>query len=185
VLSFSILAPSSRAGTIVSTIGPFDEPPDFSGNYPLAMENLGTFSFSPVNFTVATVTISGYFGNEDVPGTTNVTADSDYFVDGTSIEVASCDSPSVSTQGYSLPCDAGNSTDTPTPWSDTLSTAQIASLSSAFAAGSLDFNVIQNYYGAIETGPITLQIASAPEPGTFYIISLGLLGIGLARRRRL
>lgn len=98
VVTLLSLASSSRANQIVSTIGGFDEPADFSGNYPSSVENLGAFTFSiPTGFVIGSVTISGTFGNNDVPGTTNVTADSDYYVagttGGTTVEVATCDTP--------------------------------------------------------------------------------------------
>jgi hypothetical protein len=179
-----VCTPSSQAGDITSTIGVFDQPADFSGNYPLSLVNLGNFTFSiPSNFTVGSVTISGTFGNNDVPGTTNVTADSTYYVDGSTIQVASCNSPDPSNP--SLPCDAGGLNDQPTPWTYMLTEPQIASIQSQLAAGSLDFNVVQNYYGAVETGPITLDIAPAPEPATFSFITLGLAGLALLRRRKI
>ena len=185
VIFFSV-APSSKAADITSTIGLFDEAPNFSGSYPTSLTNLGDFTFSlPAGFVVGSVTISGTFGNEDVPGSTNVTADSDYYVNGVSIEVAACDSPNVATNGVSLACDAGNNNDTPTPWSYVLTTAQLAAIGPVLATGSLDFNVIQNYYGAVETGPITLDIAPTPEPASIALISLGMTGIALLRLRLL
>jgi hypothetical protein len=182
---FFTFAPSSRAGDITSTIGLFDETPDFSGNYPLPAVNLGDFTFSlPNGFIVAGATISGTFGNNDVPGTTNITADSDYFVDGTGIEVATCDTPNIaSTFTPTLACDSGSMTGAPTPWSYTFTAAQLTILAPLFAAGSVDFNVVQNFYGAVETGPITLDIAPAPEPATIFVVSLGIAGIALLRRR--
>lgn len=180
---------ASAKADIISTIGDFDEPADFSGNYPLGPTNLGDFTFSlPTGFVITSATISGTFGNEDVPGTTNVTADSDYYVDGTAIKVATCDTPNItSTFTPALACDAGNSTDTPTPWTYTFTSANLSTLTTDLAAGTLDFNVIQNFYGAVETGVITLDIAgtsAAPEPGTIFIASLGLAGLALLRRRK-
>ena len=113
----------------------FDEVADFSGNYPLGPTNLGNFSFSvPNGFVISSATISGTFGNEDVPGTTNVTADSDYYVDGIAIEVATCDTPNIqNTFTPALACDAGNSNDTPTAWSYTFTPADLTTLASDFA----------------------------------------------------
>lgn len=185
-LLFSFATPS-RAGDIISTIGPFDEEPgDYSGDYPLPAANLGDFTFSlPANFVVGSATISGTFGNGDIPGTTNVTADSDYFVDGTAIEVATCDTPNILTTGTpTLSCDAGSSTGDPTPWVYQFTASDLGTLAPEFAAGTLDFNVVQNYYGAVETGTITLDISPTPEPATFSAIALGLAGLSLLRRRK-
>lgn len=186
-MAFGLGLTSSAKADIIATIGPFDEAPDFSGSYPLAPVNLGTFTFSiPLAFKIGAVTISGSFGDEDVPGTTEITADSDYYVDGTAVDVASCDSPNVATLGLSLACDGGNNpTDTPTPWSYTFTAADLSAISGNLAGGSLDFNVIQNYYGAVNAGTVTLDIASTPEPGTICIVSLGLAGIALLRRRKI
>jgi hypothetical protein len=182
--SFCLVTPSWA--DISSTIGVFDEPANFSGPFPTAIANLGNFTFSlPAGFVVAGATISGTFGNNDVPGLTNVTADSDYYVDGNAIEVAACDSPDPSGLGLSLPCDSGSVSGAPTPWSYTFTGAQLTTLSSAFAAGSLDFNVIQNYYGAVETGPITLDIVPTPEPAPISFVLLGLPAIALLRLLRL
>lgn len=188
--AFGLGFTGSAKADIIDTIGLFDEAPDFSGNYPLGPANLGDFTFSiPTGFVISSATISGTFGNEDVPGTTNVTVDSDYYVDGVAIEVATCDTPNILSTGTpTLACDAGNSTDTPTPWSYTFTNTDLTTLKSDLAAGSLDFNVIQNYYGAVETGAITLDIAGTsptPEPGTIFIASLGLAGVALLRRRRI
>jgi hypothetical protein len=190
--AFGLGLTSSAKADVIATIGPFDEAPDFSGVYPLAEVNLGTFSFSiPLGFVISSATISGTFGDEDVPGTTEITADSDYYVDGTAVHVASCDSPNVVTLGLSLACDGGNNpADTPTPWSYTFTAANLSAISGNLASGSLDFNEIQNYYGAVNAGTVTLDIAGAvatattPEPGTICIVSLGLAGIALLRRRK-
>lgn len=72
----------------------------------------------------------------------------------------------------------------PTPWSYTFTSSNLTALSSALTSGTLDFNVVQNYYGAVETGPITLDIVSTPEPSTIFVVSLGLAGLALLRRRK-
>ncbi len=180
----SLCAAASSKADIIVTLGPFDQPADFSGNYPLSPVTLGTFAFTIPNSQIVTgATISGTFGNNDIPGTTNVTADSDYFVKGTAIEVAACDSPNVATSGLSLSCDAGSTTGDPTPWTYTFTPSDLTALASSLSAGSLDFNVVQNYYGAVETGTITLDITTTPEPATVSIVALGLAGIALLRRR--
>jgi len=92
---------------------------------------------------------------QDVPGTTEITADSDYYVDGTAVDVASCDSPNVATLGLSLACDGGtHPTDTPRPGLYTFTAADLSAISGNLAGGSLDFNVIQNYYGAVNAGQL-------------------------------
>jgi hypothetical protein len=196
ILSTAVLAvtlffgfSSTSQAEITSTIGLFDEAPNFSGNYPTALTNLGNFSFTiPTGFAIGKVTISGTFGNNDVPGTTNVTADSDYYIDGTAIQVAACDTPNIASTGTpTLACDAGSQSGNPTAWSYTLTSGQVATINSLLASGSLDFNVIQNYYGSVETGPITLDISpvATPEPATISIMALGLAGLSLLRRRKI
>ena len=174
---------AAKAGVIdvTSTIGEFDEAPNIFGPLP-ATTTLGNFTFSipdpAQNLSqISGATISGTFGNTDVPGTTNVTALSDYFVNGGTMEVAACDS-------FSDPCAAGSESGAPVAWTYTFTQSDLSALATAFQNGSLDFSVTQNNLGAVETGPITLDIQVAPEPATIFVFSLGLAGIALPRRFR-
>jgi hypothetical protein len=169
------LATPARAD-ISSTIGEFGEP--FTFITP-ATTTLGDFTFTIANgLRVVSATISGTFGNNDVPGLTNVTALSDYYVANGTIQVAACDS-------FSDPCTAGTVSGAPEPWSYTFSQNDLTALAPEFAAGSLDFSVTQNFLGAVQTGPITLDMQVAPEPASYFFTSvLCLAGIALRRRFR-
>jgi len=170
----SLAAPAKA--DIASTIGEFDEPFTFNTG---VNTTLGNFIFTiPTDWTVVGATISGTFGNNDVPGLTNVTALSDYFVANGTIRVAGCDT-------FSDPCSAGTVDGSPAPWSYTFSQSDLATLAPEFAGGSLDFSVTQNFLGAVETGPITLDMQVTPEPASFFFTCvLCLAGIVLRRRFR-
>jgi hypothetical protein len=175
--------PAKAGNIITSTIGDFDEPLAF--DFAPVTTTLDDFSFAiPAGATVYSGTISGTFGNNDVPGLTNVTALSDYFVGGGAIQVAACDDDPTSATFPNFPCDAGSSTGAPVPWSYTFSAGDLATLAPAFAAGSLDFSVTQNFAGSVQTGVITLALNTAPEPATMFVFSLGLAGIAARRRFR-
>jgi hypothetical protein len=158
---------------IPSTIGEFDESP-----FLVTPATLGVFTFTiPTGETVVGGTISGTFGNNDVPGFTNVTALSDYFVANGAIKVAGCDS-------FTDPCIAGTVSGAPDPWSYTFSQNDLTTLAPYFSAGSLDFSVTQNSFGAIQTGPITLDLQVTPEPSSYaFTCALCLAGIVVLRRR--
>jgi hypothetical protein len=162
---------------ITSTIAPTDGTGSF-GPFPSSLIDVGTFSFTiPSGESIVGATISGTFGNMDVPGLTDVTAPSDYSVDGGAIEVASCDD----SLSYDQPCDAGSS---PTAWSYTFTSADLATLAPALASGSLDFDVVQNGVGAVNTGTTTLTLTPTPEPETVSLFSLGIMCFGFLRRFR-
>ncbi|MBV9745527.1 MAG: PEP-CTERM sorting domain-containing protein [Acidobacteriia bacterium] len=143
---------------------------DFSATYPLPLTNVGTFHFTiPSGENVLGADISGTFGNPDYSSNTAL---SDYFVDGQLIEVASCEDPGAD-------CAQGM---TPTPWSYTFSNGDLANLASAFASGSLDFNVIQKFPFVVDAGITTLDIQVTPEPSLFFLIAGGLAGVAALRR---
>lgn len=168
----SLTAPAKA--DISVTIGDFDESP-----FPLFTPvTLGVFTFTiPAGGTVSGGTISGTFGNTDVAGLTNTTTLSDYFVANGAIKVAGCDS-------FTDPCIAGTASGAPDPWSYTFSQNDLTTLTPYFAAGSLDFSVTQNFFGAVQTGPITLDLQVTPEPSSYvFTCALCLAGIVVLRRR--
>jgi hypothetical protein len=167
-------APQAKAD-ITSTIGEFDQPFSFVPG----TTTLGDFTFTiPSGLSVGAATISGTFGNNDVPGVTNVTALSDYFVGNGAVEVAMCDN-------FTDPCSAGSVSGAPQPWSYTFTPADLSIRAPAFATGSLDLSVTQNFLGAVETGPITLDIQATPEPASYFLLcALCLAGLGLRRHLR-
>jgi hypothetical protein len=144
-----------------------------------ATTTLGDFTFAiPTGWTVVGGTISGTFGNTDVPGLTNTAALSDYFVANGAIQVAGCDS-------FTDPCTAGTVSGAPDPWSYTFSQSDLTTLAPYFSAGSLDFSVTQNFVGEVNTGPVTLDLQITPEPASFFFTCvLCLAGIVLRRRFR-
>lgn len=166
---------------ITSTIATTDGGGNPFGPFPSSLTPVGTFSFTiPAGESIIGATISGTFGNLDSPGLTNVTAPSDYFVDGGLIEVASCDD-SLTGQ----PCDTtGNQDGSPVSWSYTFTSADLANLASAFATGSLDFDFVQNGIGGVNTGTTTLTLTPTPEPETVSLFSLGIMCFGFLRRFR-
>ena len=110
---------------IIATIGNYDGTPvvDFDpADYPLTPVLIGAFSFTiPTGESVIGGTISGTFGNDDVPDTTESTAPSDYYIDNNTIEVASCDD--------SLTGAACDTSSAPTSWSYTLTASDLSNLS--------------------------------------------------------
>jgi hypothetical protein len=177
-LVFSLVTPSKA--DIIATIGTnYDGTPDFDFNpadYPLAPVTIGDFTFTiPNGLQVIGGTVSGYLGNEDVIGTTDSTAPSDYFIDNGSIKVAACDD----SLSFTDPCETSI-----TQWTYTLTSSDLANLSAELSAGSVDFTAVQNGFGAINTGTTTLDLVLSPEPSMIFLLCGGLAGIGLLRRFR-
>ncbi len=165
---------------IIATIGNYDGTPvvDFDpADYPLTPVLIGDFSFTiPTGESVIGGTISGTFGNDDVPDTTESTAPSDYYIDNNTIEVASCDD--------SLTGAACDTSSAPTSWSYTLTASDLSNLSAELASGSIDFTASQNFFGAVNTGTTTLDLVLTPEPSMIFLLCGGLAGIALLRRFR-
>lgn len=165
---------------IIATIGNYDGTPvvDFDpADYPLTPVLIGAFSFTiPTGESVIGGTISGTFGNDDVPDTTESTAPSDYYIDNNTIEVASCDD--------SLTGAACDTSSAPTSWSYTLTASDLSNLSAELASGSIDFTASQNFFGAVNTGTTTLDLVLTPEPSMIFLLCGGLAGIALLRRFR-
>lgn len=149
---------------------------------PASLTNVGDFTFTiPTGVVVLSGSISGYFGNEDDIGVTDSTAPSDYYVDGQTIEVASCDD----SQSYAAQCDTE-----PTPpngpeyWTYDFTSNDLQTLDTAFENGTLDFNVIQNGFFAVNTGTTTLDLVVSPEPDSLLLLCGGAAGFALLRRLR-
>jgi hypothetical protein len=178
VLGFSPLANAD----VLSTIPTYDGTATF-GPFPSSI-SIGNFSFAiPAGQMVTGGTISGTFGNNDVAGTTMVSAPADLFIAGGSIEVAACDDA----LSYGAPCDTGSS---PTSWSYTLTHSNIASLAADFASGSIDLSAVQNGVFAVNTGSVTLDLKTAPlvatpEPDSFWLLGIGSMGLALVKRFRM
>jgi hypothetical protein len=182
-----ILTIPARAGTILVNLPSYDSPNgyDFVSTFPPAgSTTIGTFTFSiPVSELVG-MTISGTFGNGD----NGTTALSDYYLGysghETAVEVASCDS--ILANCYS-------NQNGPTAWSYTLTAANLSTLASAIAGGSLDFtytwdnNTQFAFSGDLQyvyAGASTLAIQVSPEPATLLMCFGGLAGIAALRRVR-
>jgi hypothetical protein len=167
---------------ILSAIPTYDGTTTF-GPFPSTI-SIGNFGFAiPVGQKVTGGTITGTFGNNDVAGTTTVSAPADLFIAGGAIEVATCDD----SLSYAAACDTGSS---PTPWSYTLTHSNIASLATYFASGSIDLSAVQNGVFTVNTGAVTLDlttapIAATPEPGGLWLLDIGAMGgLFLIKRAR-
>ncbi|HEY3827437.1 MAG TPA: hypothetical protein VGL82_22950 [Bryobacteraceae bacterium] len=155
---------------------------DYEGNFfddATAPYNItiGTFNFTiPTGFAVTGATISGMFGDQNIPCCSALT---DFFVQSGTIKVAGCDS-------FSDPCATGTLDGSTVPWSYTFSPTDLIDLNSDFASGSLDFTAVQNSFGAVVVGTPTLdiQVAVTPEPAYILPLAGGLLAIAALRRRR-
>lgn len=136
---------------------------------------IGTFDFTiPTNDIVIGATISGTFGDVNIP----VTALTDLYVDGGNIQVGGCDDLTAN-------CATGINSSL-TSWSHTFTGTELSQLGSDFAAGSLDFTAIQNSFGLVVLGDPTLdiQVAQTPEPSSIFTLAGGLLAFIAWRRRK-
>jgi hypothetical protein len=186
-----VLTTPARADVV--TLPSYDSPDgyDFATTFPTGSTTIGTFTFSPTNPSGVTgITISGSFGNGDVPNT----ALSDYYLgfsgDLTAVEVAACDSISDN-------CYSGQ--EGPYTWTATLTPAEIADLGPGLTAGSLDFSYtwdssppagpIPDFFSStgyddqyVYAGATTLTIT--PEPTSVLLFVSALAGIVVLRRFR-
>ncbi len=187
--AFVLTAPA-RAD--VASLPSYDSPNGYdfeTTTPPTGPITIGTFTFSSINPSGVTgITISGSFGNGDVP----TTALSDYYLgfsgDETAVEVAACDSASDN-------CYSGQ--EGPYTWTATLTPAEIADLGPGLKAGSLDFTytwgssppIPDPFFSStgyddqyVYAGATTLVIT--PEPTSVLLFVSALAGIVVLRRFR-
>lgn len=149
---------------------------DFVSTFPPNPILIGAFTFTiPAGDYVTGATISGTFGDENVP----VTALTELAVLNGTINVGECDSTSD-------PCAAGAIDGSLVPWSHTFDGAELQNLAPDFAAGSLDFTAVQNSFGAVIVGTpvLDIQVATMPEPSYTFAMAGGLLAmLGWSRRK--
>jgi len=184
----ALVGPSAKAQTeIVATTGAYTSTNGYdfeTTSPPTTYQNIGTFTFTiPTGESAANITITGSFGNGDVPNT----ALSDYYLgfagDETAVEVAGCDSASAN-------CYSGQ--EGPYSWSVTLTPTEIAALGPGLTAGSLDFTYtwdsgtppVQDFLSPtgyddqyVYAGAATLDITPTPEPGTALLWFTGVIGL--------
>jgi hypothetical protein len=185
-----ILTTPADAGPINLTLpgGYYDSPNgyDFVSTFPPAgSTTIGTFTFSiPAGELVTGMTISGSFGNGD----NGTTALSDYYLgysgNETAVEVAGCDN---------IAADCYSGQNGPYSWAYTLTSADLSTLASAIAGGSLDFtytwdnNTVVQIPGDLQyvyAGDPTLAIQVSPEPASVFMCLGGLAGLAALRRFR-
>jgi hypothetical protein len=137
---------------------------------------VGTFDILPGD---TSMTISGTFGNSLlIPSSSGVNLYLGSILDPDDILVASC--------VENAPCWEDVPPGTPTPWTDTLTATQIASL----GTGTVDFTAVQTSAYIVQLGTTTLDQAPGtspvPEPSSIALFATGLLGcVGAVRRKLL
>lgn len=182
-----ILTTPARAD-IIQTLPSYDSPLpgyDFVSTFPPSSPTtIGSYSFTiPATDLVTGITISGTFGNGD----SATTALSDYYLgfsgNEMAVPVAGCDS-------ISADCAQGG----PTPWTYTLTSADLTTLASAIGNGSLDFTytwdaaqiAFPGFDQSVYAGPATIdiQVTPTPEPASVLLLFSALAGIAVFRRFR-
>jgi hypothetical protein len=149
----------------ISTLPEFNGPQFIDPGPYLPSSVVGTFMILPGD---TAITISGTFGNSLTGSTSGV----DLYLG--SILVAQC---------VQFTACYNNLTKTPTPWSTTLSPAQMASL----GTGMVDFTVVETSQFYVRLGETTLtQItATAPEPSSLLLLGTGAFCVLRVLRRRI
>lgn len=139
---------------------------------------IGAFNFTiPAGDTVYSATVFGTFG--DVNYTSSALADL-YVLNGT-IKVGGCD---LNQDGSYPLCATNQDPSALVSWSYTFSSADLASLATDFAHGSIDFTGVQNSAGVTVIGTPTLDISTVPEPASIFAAAAGLLAFAAFRRRK-
>ncbi|HUB80078.1 MAG TPA: PEP-CTERM sorting domain-containing protein [Bryobacteraceae bacterium] len=163
--------------TITGTLPNYDGNASF-GPFPASIA-IGNFTFAPpTGDTVIGGTVSGTFGNTDIPGTTDTSAPADLFIDNGLIEIAGCDDA----LSFTAACDAGPG---PSPFSYSLTPADVSNLAGEIASGSIDLSAVQNSVFAVNLGALTLDLTVVPEPASIALFASMVAGLALLRRFRI
>jgi len=162
ILAFSLSSAQLAMADNVQTIGSYSGGVFYDPGPYQPPTVIGTFDILAGD---TSITISGTFGNPSVIGSAGVDLYLGSLLVGQCVEFTTC---------------WGSAT--PTPWSDTLTLAQIESL----GTGTVDFTVVQTSEYVIQLGVTTLDQGTStalPEPSTWLLLGSGLLALlGFARK---
>jgi hypothetical protein len=131
---------SASGSTLTDTLPEFNSPEDVGATY-----RVGTFDFTlPFGSTVLSATLSGTYGNSNVPNSSGV----DIFLGGNLVNSCSADASA-----------ACQNSESPIPWSANINVNQTPNLD----LGSTFMNVTQTSPFDIRLGPTTLTIVISPS----------------------